>query len=137
MHEAIGLMRVGALYNAKNFTDAHFLDDEHCELFWLHWEKELCTVYNYKNFTDAHSLDDELSDISEHGDFVWTVDPNNKPPSYEYSGMCFVHLTLLTRIWFERTHENVTYTSFVCLTKLIKTIIKIFFVGKDWSTPEK
>ena len=39
-------------------------------------------LYNYKNFTDAHSLDDEPSNISEHGDFVWTVDPNNKPPIY-------------------------------------------------------
>ena len=37
-------------------------------------------LYNYKNFTAAQSLDDEPSDISEHGDFVWTVDPNNKPP---------------------------------------------------------
>ena len=82
-------------------------------------------LYNYKNFTDAHSLDDEPSNISEHGDFVWTVNPNNKQPSYENSVMCFVHLTLLTRIRFERTHENVTYTSFVCLTKLIKKIIKI------------
>ena len=37
-------------------------------------------LYNYKNFTNAHSLDDEPSNISEHGDFVWTVDPNNNPP---------------------------------------------------------
>ena len=29
-------MRVGALYNAKHFTDAHSLDDEHYEVFWLH-----------------------------------------------------------------------------------------------------
>ena len=55
-------------------------------------------LYNYKNFTDAHSLDDEPSDISEHGYFVWTVDPNNKQPSYENSVMCLVHLTLLTGI---------------------------------------
>ena len=39
-------------------------------------------LYNYKNVTDSHSLDDEPSNISEHGDFVWTVDPNNKPPFY-------------------------------------------------------
>jgi hypothetical protein len=37
-------------------------------------------LYNHKNFTDAPSLDDEQSDILEIGDFVWTIDPNNKPP---------------------------------------------------------
>ena len=71
-------MRVGALYNAEHFTDADSFDDEHYELFWLREKKRV--LYNYKNYTDAHSLNDEPSNISEHGDFVWTVDPNNKPP---------------------------------------------------------
>jgi hypothetical protein len=66
IHDAISFMSFEALYNAKNFTSG-FMRKR--------------SLYNYKNFTDAHSLDDEPSDISEHGDFVWTVDPNNKPPS--------------------------------------------------------
>ena len=37
-------------------------------------------LYNYKNFTNALSLDDDPSDIPVHGDFVWTVDLNNKSP---------------------------------------------------------
>ena len=37
----------------------------------------------------------------------------------------------------ERTHENITYTSFVCQTKLIKTIIKICFVLKGLVYPKK
>ena len=37
-------------------------------------------LYNNKNFTNALSLDDDPSDIPVHGDFVWTVDLNNKSP---------------------------------------------------------
>ena len=37
----------------------------------------------------------------------------------------------------ERTHENITYTSFVSQTKLIKTIIKICFVWKELVNPKK
>ena len=45
----------------------------------------LCTITRMllKNFN--HSPDDRPSNISENGDFVRIVDPNNKPPSSEKS----------------------------------------------------
>jgi hypothetical protein len=40
-----------------------------------------------KNNTDAHCPNDEPIDISEHGDFVWTVDPNNYDVKYALTGL--------------------------------------------------
>jgi hypothetical protein len=51
-----------------------------------------------KNITDAHCPNDEPSDISKHGDFVWTVDPNNYDVKYELNrssllgAFAFMHL---------------------------------------------